>query len=72
MHELTFFRTWLPIIYLYGVGGIIFLGGMVIIFKANSIKLSKPKHKMWFIVLIFGYFYYLALHVGLTLAALYL
>ncbi|MCF7824416.1 MAG: hypothetical protein K9N35_09635 [Candidatus Marinimicrobia bacterium] len=70
MHELTFFRTWLPVIYLYGVGGIIFLSGMVIIYKAKSIKLERPMHKKWFYVLIFGFVYYLGIHVFLTYAAL--
>ena len=71
MHELTFFRTWLPVIYLYGVGGIIFMSGMLIIYKAKSINLDRPKHRWWFKVLWFGYFYYLGLHVFLTYAALH-
>ena len=71
MHELTFTRTWLPVIYLYGVGGLFFLIGMVIIFKAKTLDLARPKHKMWFGILLFGYFYYLGLHVFLTYAALH-
>lgn len=71
MHELTFFRTWLPVIYLYGVGGIIFLAGMLVITKAKSIKLDRPKHKFWYKILWFGYFYYLGIHVVLTYAALH-
>ena len=60
--ELDFARTWLPYLYLYGAGGFIFLLGMVIIFRAKSIKLFKTKHKKWFIVLAFGFFWYLAIH----------
>ena len=70
MHELSFFRTWLPVIYLYGVGGIIFFSGMAIIFKAKTIKPERLVHKRWIKILFFGYFYYLALHVFLTYAAL--
>mgnify|MGYP006995574075 FL=1 len=70
MHELTFFRTWLPVIYLYVAGGIIFSAGMVIIYISKSIKLSRPMHKRWFYVLFFGYFYYLGIHTFLTYAAL--
>ncbi|NQV49776.1 MAG: hypothetical protein HQ507_04740 [Candidatus Marinimicrobia bacterium] len=70
MHELTFFRTWLPVIYLYVAGGIIFLAGMTIIVKSKSLKLDRPMHKRWFYVLLFGYFYYLGIHTFLTYAAL--
>jgi len=70
MHEMNFFRTWLPVIYLYGAGGIIFLAGMVIIVKAKTIKLERKIHKRWFYVLIFGFVYYLGIHVFLTYAAL--
>ena len=72
MNDLSFARTWLPFIYLYVAGGIIFFGGILLIFKAKSIKIRRATHKKWFIVLLFGYFYYLALHGILTLAALYL
>lgn len=70
MHELTFFRTWLPVIYLYGVGGIIFFSGMVVIFKAKTIKRERQRHQRWIKILYFGFFYYLLLHVFLTYAAL--
>jgi hypothetical protein len=70
MHELTFFRTWLPVIYLYGVGGLIFGAGMLVIFKAKSIKLSRPVHKQWLYILLFGFVYYLGIHSLLTFAAL--
>lgn len=71
MHELTFFRTWLPVIYLYGVGGIIFFGGMILILKAKSIKIERPVHKRWLKLLYFGYFYYMGIHIFLTYAALH-
>jgi|FLOH01.1.fsa_nt_gi hypothetical protein len=67
---LPFLRTWAPFLYLYGVGGIIFFIGMFIIFKAKSINLSLKKHRQWFAILFFGYFYYLGMHFFLTYAAL--
>lgn len=70
MHELTFFRTWLPVIYLYGAGGIIFFGGVILILKAKTIKLERPMHRRWFYILFFGYFYYLGIHSLLTYAAM--
>ncbi|MCB9247981.1 MAG: hypothetical protein H6613_05290 [Ignavibacteriales bacterium] len=67
----TFFDTWLPFIYLYGVGGIFFLIGMIIIRKSGAINLNKKKHRYWNKVLIWGFFYFAAIHLFFTLLALY-
>jgi hypothetical protein len=67
----TFEQTWLPFMYLYGFGGIFFLSGMILIKKAGSVDLNKRKHKYWWNVLIFGFFYFVVLHAVLILAALY-
>ena len=71
MTELSFARTWLPVIYLYGAGGIIFVGGMFFIVKAKSINFNLPTDRRWFKVLIAGFLYYFGIHGFLTLAALY-
>ncbi len=68
---LPFSRVWLPLIYLYGVGGLFFLIGMIIIKKSKAIDLTKKRHRFWFKALIFGFFYFVALHTFFTLAALY-
>ena len=68
--ELEFTRTWLPYLYLYGVGGFIFFTGIFIIVRAKSIKLFRTKHKLWFIILISGFFWYMAIHGFTTYAAL--
>lgn len=67
----SFFNTWLPFLYLYGVGGIFFLVGMVIIRKSGAINLEIKRHKYWYKVLIFGYFYFVAFHLFFTILALY-
>jgi hypothetical protein len=67
----TFFNSWLPFIYLYGIGGIFFFSGIIIIKKTGAIDLSKKRHKYWMKVMLFGFFYFLALHFFLTIAALY-
>ena len=72
MNDLSFFRTWLPFIYLYGAGGVIFLGGMVYIVYSKALDLKRPKDKYWFKILIFGFLFYFSLHGVLILAALYL
>ena len=55
---LDFSRTWLPFIYLYGVGGIAFVIGTILIIKTNALNLSSQSHKNWFIILLFGFIYY--------------
>ena len=69
---ISFFDSWLPFIYLYGVGGIFFFFGLFIIKKSGAIDLTKKRHKFWMKVMVFGYFYFAALHFILIIAALYL
>jgi hypothetical protein len=66
-----FSHTWLPYIYLYGVGGIFFVIGIIITKKSGAMDLKNKKHRFWFKVLLFGFVYYMALHFFLTIAALY-
>tara|TARA_B100000686_G_scaffold40992_1_gene42364 strand:+ start:55816 stop:56211 length:396 start_codon:yes stop_codon:yes gene_type:complete len=67
---LEFSRTWLPYIYLYSVGGFIFFTGMVIVLRSGSLKKQNPKHRFWYHILIFGFFYYLFIHGAGIQAAL--
>ena len=67
---LDFSRTWVPYIYLYGVGGGIFLIGMFIILRSRSLKLERVRHKEWYKILIFGFFYYMGIHGLFTFAAI--
>lgn len=66
-----FDHTWLPFMYLYGVGGFFFLIGMIIITKSKALDMKLKKHRYWFKVLIFGFFYFAALHAFFTILALY-
>jgi len=68
----TFFDTWLPFIYLYVVGGIFFFFGIYIIKRSGAIDLTKKRHRYWYRVMIFGYFYFVLMHFFWNLAALYL
>jgi len=62
---LDFSRVWLPFIYLYGLGGILFIAGIVITIKAGSFDLGRFKHKKWMWVLLFGFVWYLMMHACL-------
>ncbi|PID60702.1 MAG: hypothetical protein CR986_03650 [Ignavibacteriae bacterium] len=68
---LSFFDTWVPFLYLYGVGGFFFLVGMIIIKRSGAINLQKKNHRYWYRVLIFGYFYFVALHSFFIILARY-
>ena len=67
---LPFTHAWLPFIYLYGVGGILFAVGVILTLKMGSLDLKKKHHLRWFGLLFFGFFWYLVLHSFLNLAAL--
>ena len=68
---LDFSRTWLPYLYLYGVGGGVFLIGMFIILRSRSLKLERIRHREWYHILIFGLVYYMCLHGFFYLVALF-
>ena len=70
MEVLTFYHTWLPFIYLYGVGGILSLIGMFLIIRNRALILEKIHHKKWLVVLIFGFVYYAFIHGAFILMAL--
>ena len=70
MELLDFSRIWLPYLYLYGVGGGIFLIGMFIILRSRSLKLERIRHREWYHILIFGLVYYMGIHGLFTFAAL--
>ena len=59
---MTFSQTWLPFLYLYGVGGIAFLFGLFIILKSKALRINYQKHKAWLWVLLYGYLFYAAIH----------
>ena len=67
----SFFNTWLPYVYLYGVGGLFFLIGLIIIRKSGAIDLKKKHHRYWYKVIIGGFIYFAVLHAILIIAALY-
>jgi len=67
----SFFNSWLPFIYLYVVGGIFFYSGIFLIKKTGAIDLTIKRHKFWYKVMIFGFFYFVLLHFILNVIALY-
>ena len=67
----SFFNTWLPYLYLYGVGGIFFIVGLIIIRRSGAIDMKKKRHRFWYKVLIGGFIYFAAIHAILIIAALY-
>lgn len=67
----SFSETWLPYIYLYGVGGIFFVVGLIIARKSKALDITKKRHRFWYKVLIFGYLYFMLFHALSIIAALY-
>jgi len=59
---MDFYRTWLPFIYLYGIGGIVFIVGLFLILRTNALRPSYLRHKKWLWLLIYGFFFWAGLH----------
>jgi hypothetical protein len=66
----SIYNTWLPFIYLYGVGGIFFLTGIVVIRKSKSINMNNKRDRYWLKVMYFGFFYFMVIHAVWILIAL--
>tara|TARA_B100001245_G_scaffold170123_1_gene129005 strand:+ start:1385 stop:1597 length:213 start_codon:yes stop_codon:yes gene_type:complete len=67
---MEFANTWLPFIYLYGVGGIAFVLGMLLILRTKALQVSFERHKKWLWVLIYGFLFYAGLHATFILLAI--
>ncbi|MCS5633393.1 MAG: hypothetical protein NZ763_03235 [Candidatus Marinimicrobia bacterium] len=67
---MEFANTWLPFIYLYGVGGIAFVVGMLLILRTKALQVSFDRHKKWLWVLIYGFLFYAGLHATFILLAI--
>tara|TARA_B100000446_G_scaffold21744_1_gene17734 strand:- start:55 stop:267 length:213 start_codon:yes stop_codon:yes gene_type:complete len=67
---MEFANTWLPFIYLYGVGGIAFVLGMLLILRTKALEVSFDRHKKWLWVLIYGFLFYAGLHATFILLAI--
>ncbi len=68
---MSFFNTWFPFIYLYGVGGIFFFIGVYLARKSGALDLNIKRHRFWYRVMLYGYLYFVILHATLIIAALY-
>lgn len=65
-----FSHSWLPFLYLYGFGGILFVAGIFVTLKSGSLDLKRSTHKKWMWILLFGFIWYFVMHALLTLAAM--
>ena len=67
---MDFTHTWLPFIYLYGLGGILFIAGIIITIKSGSFDLNRKAHKKWMWVIGCGFVWYIMMHALMTWADL--
>ena len=65
-----FSHSWLPFIYQYGFGILIFGGGLFTIFKAYGQEEFWAQYKTWIAVLVWGFIYVSSIHLLMTIAAL--
>ena len=60
--------AWLPWLYQYGVGGIVFFVTIALVLRAGALPLSVPANRRILAALVVGYFALAAIH-GLWIAA---
>ena len=65
-----FSHSWLPLMYQYGFGILIFGGGLFTIFRAYGGNQFWKEHKIWMQVLVWGCIYIFSIHLFMTLSAL--
>ena len=65
-----FSHSWLPFMYQYGLGGLLFIAGIMITIRSGSLNPNKISHWRWFWTLIFGLSWYMCIHASLNLAGL--
>ena len=67
---MDFERTWLPFLYLYGVGGIVFTLGMILILKTKALRLNFKRHQKWLWLLLYGFIFWSSLHAAFIILSL--
>jgi len=58
-----FSHSWLPFIYQYSIGILIFGGGLFTIFKAYGQEEFWAQYKTWIAVLVWGFIYVSSIHL---------
>ena len=53
----------IPVVYQYGIGGIVFVLGLVLATRAGTLDLKTRRGKRWFAALIGGFVLYLCVHI---------
>ena len=66
---LDFDRVWLPYLYLYGVGGVFFLGGLWMVLRSEGFSNERPSDRRWLVLMFVGFVWYAGLHGAGILAA---
>ena len=65
-----FSHSWLPFLYQYSFGLLIFGGGLFAIFKAYGHEVLWGEYKTFVVALVWGFIYVTSIHLIMTIAAL--
>lgn len=63
-------HPWTNYFYLYGFGFFYTGSGLLLAIKTGACRLSRPRDRFWFKVVVFGFLYFAILHAGWILLAL--
>lgn len=64
------FSAWNSFLYLYGVGGVLFFGVIILALKKNVIGFQKSQDKKLLFGFIFAFFLYAGVHALWNIAAI--
>ena len=55
-------NPWTAYLYQYAMGGLVFAIGLIVIRTSGACDFERPGERTWYRILIFGYFWYAAIH----------
>lgn len=59
---LTHENPWSSYIYMYTLGGLFFLTGLIVVIKTNSLNLNLKSDRIWLSNMILGFVFFISLH----------
>ncbi len=62
---------WMPLIYQYGVGGVVFLIGLTLVLRSQACDIRRRSDRFWLFVVVGGMALYFGVHLAVYLLALY-
>ena len=53
---------WIPWLYHYGIGGVVFVVSMIVLLSSGAIRMDRPRDRKLFFALVIGLLAFMSLH----------